>query len=348
VADSGYNLVMRVDDMTGAGWTIFGLRRPGDLGGFKAFYYTQGIFVDGAGHIYVADGDGIGRVVRMDDMIGSGWTTLGPPDFGKVKQFSARGIYVDGTGRIYVADNGNQRIVRVDDMTGRGWTTFGHYGNDIGGFYGGPSAISLDGAGRIYVLGLGVNWTIARIDDMTGKGWTTFGTFGTGVNQFGGRGSTPASPNPAAGVGPGLYVDRTGRIYVADSGNNRITRMDDMTGAGWMTLGSEGAGVNQFTHPSGIFVDKASRIYVADSGNNRIVRVNDMLGAGWATLGGPGRGTNQFSEIQGICVDETGRIYVADMTDKMFTGRIARVNDITGAGWTTLDTHGVPLGIFVR
>ena len=285
-----------------------------------------------------------GRIVQMDDITGAGWTTLGTPGVpGRqgVNQFSQPwGIFVDGADRIYVADNGNWRIVRADDITGTGWTTFGHSGTSTGEFVG-PVGISVDGAGRIYILDPVNNWIIARMDDMTGRGWTTLGTQGTGVKQFGGRDFVSWALS-------GFFVDRTGRIYVADSGNSRIVRVDDITGVGWTTLGTYGTGVNQFSHPHGIFVDGAGRIYVADSGNNRIVRVNDMTGTGWKTLGTSGRGANQFSELRGIFVDQTGRIYMVDVVHRQFSGRIARVNDMTGAGWTTLDTQGVPLGIFVR
>ncbi len=91
-------------------------------------------------------------------------------------------------------------------------------------------------------------------------------------------------------------------IFVADAGNNRIVRIDDMTGAGWTTLGGQGNGNKQLTLPNGIVVDAAGRIYVADFGNNRIVRMNDMTGAGWTTLGGPGTGKNQFNSPRGIFV----------------------------------------------
>lgn len=43
-------------------------------------------------------------------------------------------------------------------------------------------------------------------------------------------------------------------IFVADGDNHRIARMNDMTGAGWVSIGSRGAGNNQFDWPWGIFV----------------------------------------------------------------------------------------------
>jgi DNA-binding beta-propeller fold protein YncE len=139
-----------------------------------------------------------------------------------------------------------------------------------------------------------------------------------------------------------------GRIYVADSNNNRIVRVNDMTGAGWTALGSPGTGVNQFANPFSVFVDSAGRIYVADSNNNRIVRVNDMTGAGWTTFGTPGRGVNQFSDPEWIVVDEAGRIYVIDVTAQTFNSRIVRINDLTGGGWITKEIQGIASGLFVR
>lgn len=140
-----------------------------------------------------------------------------------------------------------------------------------------------------------------------------------------------------------IAVDRLGRIYVADGGNNRLVRINDMTGAGWISFGTEGGGRNQFRRPSHIFLDARGRIYVADWGNGRIVRMDDITGAGWTALGPKEAGVGHFQAPWNIFVDPNGRIYVTD-------GRIVRVDDISGAGWTTLevpaDFHG-PLGIVV-
>jgi DNA-binding beta-propeller fold protein YncE len=124
-----------------------------------------------------------------------------------------------------------------------------------------------------------------------------------------------------------------GAIYITDAGNNRITRISDMTGAGWTAFGAAGSGPNQFNTPVGIYVDTTGHIYVADSGNHRIVRINDMTGAGWPVL--ERAGEQRFDQPVGIVVGG-GRIYVTDAG-----GRVIRINDMTGAGWTT---YGAPAG----
>ncbi len=186
-----------------------------------------------------------------------------------------------------------------------------------------PAPLLASSGGRTFTTedSRDVRHGIEQVNGATAAGQTTSSTHGVGDNQFNGP--------------YGIFVDKLGRIYVADTYNNRIVRADDMTGTGWVTLGTEGAGVNQFVHPGAIFVDGAGRIYVADEGNNRIVRVDDMTGAGWTTLGTPGSGVNHLNAPIGIFVDGVGRIYVSDGSK-----RIVRVNDIRGAGWTTLGADG--------
>jgi streptogramin lyase len=213
-----------------------------------------GIALDSSGRIYVADTYN-NRVVRMDNMSGSGWTAYGSygPNTGQFYD-PLGGIAVDSSGRIYVADTYNNRIVRMDDMSGSGWTTL----HPVSAPYQftRPCGIAVDSSGRIYVADAN-NHRIVRMDDMNGSGWTSYGSYGSGTGQL----SYPR----------GIAVDSNGRIYAADSGNNRITRMDDMSGSGWTTYGTAGSASGQFRIPNGIVVDAFSRIYVADTNNCRIV-----------------------------------------------------------------------------
>ncbi len=177
-----------------------------------------------------------------------------------------------GTGQIYATVASH--IMRVNDMTGGGLRTLSATGgganrfNTLGGIF-------VDSAGRIYVADV-ENDRIVRMNDMSGTGWTALGA-PLRLEQF--NKPLVSFNRPAA-----VFVDGAGRIYVADMGNGRIVRVNDMTGAGWTTLGTPGTGVHQFNKPLGVFVDGAGRIYVADLDNSRIVRMNDMTGAGWTAL----------------------------------------------------------------
>src|SRR3989304_5040117 len=126
------------------------------------------------------------------------------------------------------------------------------------------------------------------------------------------------------------------QIYVTDQHNDRVVRIDNLSGAGWTSIGTYGDGPNQFAIPYAIFVDTAGKIYVADSANNRIVRMDDMTGVNWIAFGTYGTGTNQFAHLSGIYVDTAGKIYVADTNNR----RIVRMDDMTGTNWTTLGTSG--------
>jgi len=291
-----------------------------------------------APQIYVTE-DRNHRLVRIDDMTGAGWITLGTQG-GGANQFSfPAGIFVEATGRIYMADGGNNRIVRVDDMTGAGWTSFGTKGSSVNQFSF-PAGVAVDGAGRIYVADY-FNRRIVRMDDMTGAGWVTFGTEGSGVNQFG-------SPS-------GISLDAQSRIHVVDLYvNERLVRINEMSGAGWTTLS---IGIRQLGLVAlfaltleapfmwaGSAIDASGRIYVADYFTNRVVRIDDMSGVGRTSLGSTGAGVRQFRFPAGIAIDATSRIYVADALNN----RIVRMDDIAGAGWTTLGAAGSGVHQFLR
>ncbi|HJZ58383.1 MAG TPA: NHL repeat-containing protein, partial [Gemmataceae bacterium] len=152
----------------------------------------------------------------------------------------------------------------------------------------------------------------------------------------------------------GVCVDARGRIYVADFDNFRVVRFDDMTGANWTAYGEYGTGVGQFINPCGVCLDAHGRVYIADQGNDRVVRIDDMTGANWTAMGsfGTDRRPGVLYAPCGVCVDGSGRIYV---TETSSNHRVVRMDDMTGANWTTYGTGGTgpgefasPMGIFVR
>ena len=68
---------------------------------------------------------------------------------------------------------------------------------------------------------------------MTGANWIAYGTAGLGAGQFASLTS--------------LALDASGRIYIADGGNARVVRMDDMYGTNWTVL-TQSPVVNGVSH----------------------------------------------------------------------------------------------------
>jgi hypothetical protein len=138
-------------------------------------------------------------------------------------------------------------------------------------------------------------------------------------------------------------VDAQDYIYVADSSDGRIVRVNDMSGTGWTTHGRQGSGLQpgQFDLLTGIALASDDRIFVTDVFENVVISVNDMTGAGYAYFGYVGN-DSLFKQASGIFVDGTGPVYVASQNNN----RIARFQDIQGTGFTTLGRVGAGVGEF--
>jgi len=68
------------------------------------------------------------------------------------------------------------------------------------------------------------------------------------------------------------------RIYVVDTGNNRIVELDSTYNLLRVLYYFYNDGVRDyFSSPNGVFVDRRGDIYVADTANQRIVHINDSL-----------------------------------------------------------------------
>ena len=219
----------------------------------QGFYGANAIALDSAGRIYVADTYN-GRIVRIDDMQGTNWTTYGTYGSGQGQFNDPPGIAVDSAGRIYVMDTNNTRLVRIDDMNGTNWITYGTVGSGVGQFNAFIS-VAVDSLGRIYVADTG-NVRIVRMDDMFGTNWTTLTGF----------------TSPAA-----VAFDSAGKIYIADDGPpaGAVIRVDDMTGANrtLIYLGPVGT-----AGPNSISVDQSGTVFVGGGIGGAVKVVDNMAG----------------------------------------------------------------------
>lgn len=137
---------------------------------------------------------------------------------------------------------------------------------------------------------------------------------------FGSPGTSAVKGQPPQFFEPnGVAVDRRGRIFVADTINNRIVKLSSggLVNAAWGKTGGqdEPGGFPRFALPSGVAVDGSGNVYVADTLKGRIVKLgkNGKILAIWGRRGSAGtKKAPQFTDPEGVAVDGQGNVYVAD------------------------------------
>ncbi len=186
-------------------------------------------------------------------------------------------------GELYVADNFNSRI-RMIAWDGTVTTVAGTGSNGYSGDGGpatsakifAPTALATDSTGNLYIADQG-NQRVREVD--TSGTITTIA--GTGVAGFSGDGGPATS---AQIDGPtGLAVDGSGSVYVSDTNNQRVRKIDSsgtittFAGDGSGVYGGDGgpAAAAGLRYPKGLAFDKIhGDLYIADSGTSRVRKVN--------------------------------------------------------------------------
>lgn len=127
---------------------------------------------------------------------------------------------------------------------------------------------------------------------------------------WGAHGSGPGQFDDPAGI----VVDPKGYVFIVDSDNNRIQKLNSGNGTFVSEWGTFGKGPGQFNRPLGITMDYAKGyVYVTDTGNDRVQKFsrNGTFITKWGT---PGNGPGQFSIPIGIDEDESKQnLYTSDL-----------------------------------
>ena len=127
----------------------------------------------------------------------------------------------------------------------------------------GPLAVAISLDGTVYIADTN-NHRIRKID----HGGNIVTVAGTGVAGFAGDGGPAAAAQ--LDLPAGLALDAQGRLFIADTGNNRV-RMVTQLGV-ISTVAGDGS-PEELRGPSAVAVDGAGALFIADRGNHRIRRL---------------------------------------------------------------------------
>ena len=264
------------------------------------------------------------------------------------------GVHVDASGNVLIADTYNHRIRKVNAKTGIITTVAGNGSKGFSGD-GGPAtsarikypfSLYVDARGNIFIADT-YNYRIRKVDGATGIITTVVGD---GHKRFKGDGgpATDASVDMVYDVA----VDNVGNLFVVDTGNQIVRKVDATTGiidtvAGQANIsgysGDGGPATNaRLNGPTGVAVDSAGNIYICDSTNNVVRKVdattqiiNTIAGNGTPHFSGDGGLATeaQLNYPEGIWVDSLGNIFIVDTNNcriRMVDGNTGIITTVAG------------------
>ena len=299
----------------------------------------SGVAVDASGNLYIADQSNF--AIRKVDKNGTITTYAGcGPDINCLESGEILGgsavtthmnpydVVVDKSGNVYTSDGSRNAVLKISTagvatlFAGSGKTKFdGDGGSAVNASLNTPVGLALDTAGNLYICDLAHN----RIRKVTPGGTisTVAGTDAEGYAGDGGKATSAALSNPH-----GVAVDSAGNIYIADTNNFRIRKVD--TSGTISTYAGNGglspAGENVPATSVGLFspwalaLDSAGNLYITEWLGHRVRKVdkNGIITtvAGTGTGGFSGDGGAAPSAMiqgpQGIRFDGAGSLYIAD------------------------------------
>lgn len=194
--------------------------------------------------------------------------------------------------------------------------------------------IWIDGNCNLYISDLGQS-RIRKVNGTSGI-ITTIG--GTGTNGF--SGDNGIAINAQINGPYGLYTDANGNVYFADSYNQRIRRIDALTGiittiaGGGSSLGDGGPATNaKIVTPHGVYKDGNDNLYIGEYGRIRKVTpdgiISTFAGTGVDGLSGdngPATAALISGGAAGMAFDGVESFYFADRGN----ARIRKINTTTG------------------
>ena len=240
-------------------------------------------------------------------------------------------VAVDGSGNLFYSATPTYEVTEIGTkgvstiVAGNGQSGYsGDGGPATNASMGNVQGVAVDGSGNLYIA----DSSYGTVRKVNANGIITT-LAGNGTNGYLGDGG--AATNAELSAPYGVAVDAGGNVFIADSGNNVIRKVDVhgviTTFAGNGTNGYSGEGgaaTNaELAGPTGVAVDSVGDVFICDDGNLRIreVNANGIIStfAGGGTNsgtdglgdGGPATGAS-FENPVAVAVDTFGNLLIAD------------------------------------
>lgn len=251
-----------------------------------------------------------------------------------------KNLAVDRIGNVYIADSENHAVRRIDRATGKISTVAGRPREQGGSSRaGGPSEI-LPGEDPFADGTADVTSRFTQQPDLSGTV-----RYVTGDRRSGDRFSGDHGPATEAVLNfpTAVAVDGDGNVYISDTMNHRVRRVDAQSG---VITTVAGTGAPRYTgdggpavaaslnEPVGLVLDPDGNLYIADQSNHRVRmidaktgNIHTIAGTGQAAYNGDGMAAADacLAGPSGLVLGEDGELYIADT----FNGRIRAVNLVT-------------------
>ena len=296
--------------------------------------------------------------------------------------FGPTGVAVDASGNLFIADSVKNRIRKVSasgiitTVAGNGAGFFaGDGGPATSASLGGPAGVAVDTSGNLFIADQSNN-LIRRVSASgiitTVAGNVAFANRGS-LGGFSGDGGPATSAQVAA---PGVAVDASGNLFIADTNNNRIRKVwasgiiTTVAGNGAQGFAGDGGPATSASlyNPNGVAVDASGNLFIADELNQRIRKVSaggiitTVAGSGVIGIiaggfsGDGGAATSALlTRPAGVVVDTSGNLFIADSLNNRIrkvsaSGVITTVagggtGGLGDGGPATLAVLGEPVGI---